>query len=265
MTRRPNRTAAKKRAALLIAAPLFAFLAGAPVWAAMPAEEGYSVRAQLRSRNFTTLAAGVAGELIRMPVREGDSIAAGTLIAATDCSAQLAGRKISEAKLSAAIAKARTADRLAQLNSASVLEQELAKAEVAQINAELAAMDAALKKCDIRAPFAGVIVAQMARPHQYLREGEPLIELVDISNMEVELIVPSRWLEWVKPGLGFTLQVDELGRSVKASIDKVAGKVDPVSQTIRLLGRIEAAGQRDLLPGMSGTARFDRIPVSGPK
>jgi len=238
-------------------------LAAGPAAAQMSAhsDDGYAVRAQLRSRNFAVLSAGISGEVVRMPVREGDRVAQGAVLAAMDCSTQVAARKVAEARLTAARAKSRVSDRLAELNSASVLEVELARSDVAQVVAELGAMDASLRKCEVRAPFAGLIVGQPARPHQFVREGDPLVELYDTGNMELELIVPSRWLEWLRPGASFAMTVDELGTSIKAVVDRVGGRVDPVSQTMRLIGRVEG-GQKDLLPGMSGTATFERAEVA---
>ena len=215
----------------------------------------FTVRAQMRARNFATIAAGLSGAITRMPVREGERLTQGALVATMDCSGQQAARKVVEAKLSGAQAKFKVNERLTQLNLSSVLEMELAKAEEGQAQAELAAIEVNLRKCEIRAPFAGIVAEQMARSHQFVREGEPLIELVDTSNLEIELIVPSRWLEWLRVGSGFTVMVDELRRPINAVVDRIGGRVDPVSQTIRLLGRVEGE-HKDILPGMSGQAVF---------
>jgi len=216
-----------------------------------------TVRAQLRARTFAAIAAPLPGLITRMPVREGERLAQNALIAVMDCSSQQAAKKVVEAKLTGAQAKTRVNERLTQLNLSSVLEVELAKAEEGQARAELAAIEVTLRKCEIRAPFAGIVAEQAARPHQFVREGDPLIELVDTTNLEIELIVPSRWLEWLRTGAAFTVMVDELGRPVTAVVDRIGGRVDPVSQTIRLLGRVNGE-HKDLLPGMSGQAQFKR-------
>ncbi len=216
-----------------------------------------TVRAQMRARTFATIAAPLPGAISRMPVREGERLAQGALIAVMDCSSQQAGKKVVEAKLAGARTKVQVNERLTQLNLSSLLEVELAKAEEGQALAELAAIDVTLRKCEIRAPFAGIVADQLARPHQFVREGDPLLELYDTSNLEIELIVPSRWLEWLRVGTAFTVTVDELNRPTHAVVDRIGGRVDPVSQTIRLLGRVTGE-QKDLLPGMSGQAQFKR-------
>ncbi|WP_374631409.1 efflux RND transporter periplasmic adaptor subunit [Ferrovibrio sp.] len=227
-------------------------LAAAEVQAA-----GLMVRAQLRARTFATIAAPLPGLISRMPVREGERLAQGALIAVMDCSSQQAGKKVVEARLAGVRTKVQVNERLTQLSLSSLLEVELAKAEEGQALAELAAIDVTLRKCEIRAPFAGIVAEQQARAHQFVREGDPLLELFDTSNLEIELIVPSRWLEWLRVGAAFSVTVDELGRPVNAVVDRIGGRVDPVSQTIRLLGRVNGE-QKDLLPGMSGQAQFRR-------
>ncbi len=231
-----------------------------PLPALMPAPNSTgTIRAQLRAKRFTTLSAGLSGEIERMPVREGDRLTEGTLIAAIDCSPQAASRRVAEAKLGAAQAKQKSSQRLAELNQASLLEVEVARAETAMAAAEVAAIGATLHKCEVHAPFAGVVVAQQARQNQYVREGEPLVELVDVDSLEIEMVLPSRWLEWLKPGASFDLMVEELHRTIPAKVDRIGGRIDPVSQTIRVLGRIEGKAT-DLLPGMSGSLAFPGKP-----
>jgi membrane fusion protein, multidrug efflux system len=69
----------------------------------------------------------------------------------------------------------------------------------------------------------------------------------------VELLVPSRWLAWLRPGGGFTVRLDETGREHPVGVKRLGVRIDPVSQTVKLFGRIEGQ-ERDLLPGMAGIA-----------
>ena len=78
---------------------------------------------------------------------------------------------------------------------------------------------------------------------------------VDDSTLEVDLIVPSTWLRWVNKGTRFEFDVDELGRSYTAQVDRLGAKVDAVSQTIKITGSfVDRPG--NVLTGMSGTAKF---------
>jgi RND family efflux transporter MFP subunit len=143
--------------------------------------------------------------------------------------------------------------RLLQLKSIGQLELDISGAEVQKANADVTAAQATVSKCAIVAPFSGVTAEQKAREFQYATPGQPLIEIVDDRQLEVELIAPSRWLASLKPGTTFDIYVDETGRTHRARIDRLGGRVDPVSQSIKVIAQI-TDNSEGLLPGMSGRA-----------
>ena len=57
----------------------------------------------------------------------------------------------------------------------------------------------------------------------------------------------------MKPGHVVWVYVDETGKSYEAVLDRLGGKVDPASKTIRVYARFSSP-QAELLPGMSGSA-----------
>jgi len=62
-----------------------------------------------------------------------------------------------------------------------------------------------------------------------------------------------RWILWLKRDYEFQVRVDELGRNFSARITRLSGRVDPVSQSIRVFGEITDPSA-DLIAGMSGRA-----------
>jgi hypothetical protein len=78
-----------------------------------------------------------------------------------------------------------------------------------------------------------------------------------LDDMELQLIVPSLWMSWLRGGTNFTFKIDETGESVTASVLRVGAAVDPVSQTVKIMAKLPA-GRATVLPGMSGTADFKR-------
>ena len=130
---------------------------------------------------------------------------------------------------------------------------EVAAAEVQKDKADLDAADATASKCTIAAPFSGVTVEQKAREFQYTTPGQALLDILDDHALEVELIVPSRWLSWLKPGYTFQVRIDETDKSYPAKVTRLGGRVDPVSQSIKVIGEIVGAAP-ELMAGMSGRA-----------
>ena len=95
----------------------------------------------------------------------------------------------------------------------------------------------------------------MPDPFEIPAANAPVMTVVDDSSLELDLIVPSTWLRWVKPGSEFDFSIDELGTSFRAKVARLGAKVDAVSQTIKITG-VFINRPDSVLAGMSGTARF---------
>ncbi len=214
------------------------------------------LRAQLRARTQTVLSAPVSARLVDFRVEEGQSIKAGQRIAVFDCSEQSAALRSVQARRDAAAANLESQQRLFDLSSGSVLEISLAQAEMAVAEAEISRIEAILAKCIVTAPFSGMVTSRDVYPHQYLAEGQPMVELTDVKSLEVEMILPAEWLTWLKKDLVFDFTTDATGQKEQGRVRYVVERVDPVSQTIRVIGVLEKEGGGKLLPGMSGFVSF---------
>jgi membrane fusion protein, multidrug efflux system len=137
------------------------------------------------------------------------------------------------------------------MRSLSGLELEVSAAEIDKAKADLAVAEATQSKCTVAAPFSGIVVEQKAREAQYTTPGQPLLEILDDRALELEFIVPSAWLRWLKPGFAFSVAVDETGKTHRAHVALLGGKVDPVSESIKITATVDG-DVRDLVPGMSG-------------
>jgi hypothetical protein len=93
------------------------------------------------------------------------------------------------------------------------------------------------------------------RNYQFVQAGSPLLDIVDDRDLELEFVVPSIWLAWLKIGAVETVQITETQKTYDSKITRISGKVDAASQTIKIYGRIDG-DTSDLLPGMSGGAHF---------
>jgi len=145
--------------------------------------------------------------------------------------------------------------RLAELNSIGKLEVELASARVKEGIAEAAYMEATVSRCVIAAPFSGRIVKRIAAAFQFVTPGTPLLAIQDADELEIRMIVPSKWIAALKPGVRFSVQVDELGKIFPARVLRTGARIDPISQSVDIIGAIEGT-PRALLPGMSGWVVF---------
>lgn len=225
--------------------------AAQPAAMAKPATDRQEIRAQLSPRRFTTLAAEIGAKVSRLPLAEGEAFKQGQTLLAFDCSIQAAQLNKARAALAAADRTYSANKRLAELGSVGKVELDVSEAEVAKNRAEVAAVGAVLGKCSVGAPFAGRVAEQKVREQQYVQPGQPLLEIIDDSVLELEFIAPSRWLAWLKSGTGFQVKIDETNKTYPAKVLRIGARVDPVSQSIKIAAAIDGKFP-ELIAGMSG-------------
>jgi RND family efflux transporter MFP subunit len=246
--------------ALMVAAVLAVAL---PAWAAPDPAPGLASEApigvQVVARTTAQIGAPMSGQLVEFPLADGDSFTASQVLARFNCAQPEAtvARAKAEADKRADIYA--TQQSLKALNSYSKVELKTAQNDVAVAAAELQLARTTVANCLIKAPFGGRVSNAAVRNFQFVQMGAPLLDILDDTSLELELIVPSRWLAWMAIGGGFKVHVTETARDYEATLTRFSGRVDPASQTIKVYGRI-AASTAGLLPGMSGTAAFPAAP-----
>ncbi len=240
--------------ALLAAAPTPAQDIRSPAVPSSGAKAGIErqeIRAQLLPRRFTTIAAEIGAKVNRLPVPEGGSFKAGQLLVGFDCSMPQALLQKARAELSAAEQTYTANKRLAELNSIGTLELDVSRSNAAKATAEVGAQQAVLAKCAIGAPFAGRVAEQKVREQQYVQPGQALLDILDDSVLELEFLVPSSWLVWLKVGQGFQVDIDETRKTYPARFIRIGARVDPVSQSVKVAAAIDGRFP-ELMAGMSG-------------
>ncbi|NIC42193.1 efflux RND transporter periplasmic adaptor subunit [Aquabacterium sp. A08] len=223
----------------------------APLAEAKTAIERQEIRAQLLPRRYTTIAAEIGAKVNRLPVSEGGAFRAGQLLVGFDCSLQQAQLQKAQAELEGAQQTHSTNLRLLELNSVGQLEVDLSKAAQSKFNAEVGANKAVLAKCSIAAPFSGRVAEQKVREQQYVQPGQALLDILDDSVLELEFLVPSRWLSWLRTGTKFEVQIDETRKTYPAKFTRIGARVDPVSQSVKVAAAIDGRFS-ELMAGMSG-------------
>ena len=172
-----------------------------------------------------------------------------------DCSMEEAEMQYAKAEKKAAETAVRVNKQLDKLKSISLLDVEKSVAELDMARAKVGIMRAKLKTCIEKAPFNGRIANLNVKPYQRVNPGEVLMSIVDPDSLEVELRVPSSWLRWLKREQKFRLHIEEVDKEFEAVVSSIGAKVDPVSQTVKIIGELNAK-DGSVLPGMSGNAVF---------
>lgn len=211
------------------------------------------VRGVIKPKKESTIASKITARITSMPFDKGRSFRRGALLARFDCSTTRAELKAAQAATQAYKASYDTNVELDEYEAIGKNEVAVSRANLGKARAEAKAINAQLSDCAVYAPFSGTVVDQIARRGEIAASGQPLLKIQSGGDLEVELIVPSNWLTWLRPGAPFNFKIDETGNNIGGQITRLGASVDPVSKTIRVTGSVDQS-EGLVLPGMSGTA-----------
>ena len=243
------------------------------------AEQWREVTGSLRALQRATVAAEVEARVLSVALRAGESVERGGLLAKQDptllklavdgARAELDARKAAVADAQAGLEKAeRDLPRARRLFEAdrAVAEQvfddartteararaglEVAKAEEQRAAAALAEAREQLDDATIRAPFAGTVVARLAEDGEWLRVGDPVVELVTADRLEAWLDIPERYLQRLHQlNDRVQLRLPALGTVLSAPVTAIVPLADELARTVQV--RVAVPETQDLAPGMS--------------
>lgn len=219
------------------------------------AEELQEVRGVIRAVDEATLTSGLGRKIIDLPVKESGAFKQGDILARFDCASARASLDAAKAKHRVEQIAFENVSRLAKMRAAGRFEVNQAQARAGQLAAEAESLGLSLADCDITAPFNGEVAELRVHENETPERGQPVMRILDLSSFELDVIVPSQWLRWLKPGAVFSVTVDETGAIVGAELARLGAVVDPVSQTVKAVGRLTGSTS-GILPGMSGSVSF---------
>ena len=216
-------------------------------------------RGVLKAKQSANLAAPMSSKILKAPYKPGQHFKRGALLVSFDCERLQAEKRALLESKSAAVLKHENTAELLRAGAAGGLEETLAAAQVRKADAELGVAKARLKDCHVYAPYGGLVEDSFVSAYDTPAAGAPLLSIIRDGAPEIDLIAPSSWLVWLKPGTKFDFTIDETGNTHSAMIVRTGASVDPVSQTIELTAKFTAKTP-GALAGMSGVAHFTPPP-----
>ena len=215
------------------------------------------IRAQLSAVNYTTITSELNAKISKFNFREGEKFKKGQVLVEFDCGAQQAQYQKNKAQLSIAERNFITNKKLLELGSVARIEYENSQSEFQKAKAETDEMLIVLSRCSLKAPFDGRTSEQKLRAEQFVQSGQPLLDIIDNSALELEFIVPSKWSSWLNGTALLKMHIEETDKDYPAKVTQVGARIDPVSQTIKVRAIIQG-DFIELRPGMSGTLNIEK-------
>lgn len=220
--------------------------------------ESDNVRGLVKPVQKATISGEIDGKIKKIPFKASTRFKKGDVLVAFDCSFYQADYAAVEAAYKSKQYVYENNKQLLALNAISDIEVLVSEAELKVAKAERIMQGIRVRQCNIKAPYNGRVIDIVVNEHENLSAGREILSILDDRDLEIELIVPSNWLNWLSIGEPFSFNIDETGKTHQAKVFKIGAVVDPVSQTIKLTGKFE--GPLDgVLSGMSGTAIFKKV------
>jgi RND family efflux transporter MFP subunit len=207
---------------------------------------GIAVSGPLKASDSAIIKARVAGELQDMSVREGDTVQAGQVVARIDPSEFQARVRQAQQQADAAKAQVDIAQRQFDNNQALVnqgfISQTALLASQASLNgakathmAALAALDLANKSladATLRSPLSGVVAQRLAQPGERVAIEARLIEVINLSRLELEAALSAEEASRVKVGMTAQLRIEGLADPLPAKVLRINPSAQMGSRSI---------------------------------
>ena len=217
--------------------------------------QGLPISGTVKAVNYAVIKARVAGELKEVVAREGDAVKAGDVLARIDPT-EYQRRWLQAAETaSAAKSQMEIAQRAWDSNKALVDQGFISKAAmdnsiasyqgaIASHKAAIAGADVARKALDdatLRAPFAGVVSGRAAQVGERVSIDAKIMELVDLSQLEVEVpLSPSESMD-VRVGQTASVQIEDRQTMVGAKVKRISPSAQTGSRSVLIYLALDPA------------------------
>lgn len=214
-----------------------------------------SVQAVLVAYKKATFSSPLTGKITSLKFNEGETFKKGDLLFSYDCVSIKARHREKNAEKNATWAKLEASRKLKELKSASDLEVTLSLMDFRKADAAADISAEQVKQCRMVAPYNGRITERKVNLYETANEGQEMLSIISTDRLHIRMLVPSKWLSWVKVGTPLNVTVHETQQTYPAKIIRIGGSVDEISQSITVIAEISESHKK-LLPGMSGLATF---------
>jgi len=220
---------------------------------------GLPVSGTLKATQSAFVKARVAGELMDLVVREGDAVQAGQVIARIDPLEYQARWRQAQQQADAAKAQVDIAQKQFDNNEALVkqgfISQTALQTSLMSLNgakashlSAAAGADVARKALDdatLKAPIGGQVSQRLAQPGERLAIDTRVVEIVNLSQFEIEAPLPAQDAAAVRPGMSAQLTVEGLDKPVTAKVLRINPSTQLGSRSVLVyLGVSGAPGLR---------------------
>jgi membrane fusion protein, multidrug efflux system len=196
----------------------------------------------LEAKRQVKLIAKSGGQITKLAVEEGDFVKQGAVMLEIE-------HREEELKLEQNKVRAETAERelertqglmSKELGSAQDLDKRKDDAQVAQLDLHMSEVELGNKI--VRAPFAGQVTVRDVQLGQTVNVGQSLIEVADVSPLQLKLYLPEKMVGQLAAGQSVNLFSDvDPSLRLTGVVERIAPAVDPATSTVKVTLHVDAA------------------------
>ncbi|HWS05972.1 MAG TPA: efflux RND transporter periplasmic adaptor subunit [Burkholderiaceae bacterium] len=241
-------------------------------------EIGLPVTGALKAVSSALVKARVPGELQGLTVREGDSVKAGQVVARIESTEFQARLRQAEDQANAAKAQVDIAQRQFDNNQALMEKGFISKTALdtsaatlagarSSFQAAAAAADVARKTLEdttLKAPISGIVSQRLAQPGERVPVDARIVEIVDLSRLELEAAISAADAALVRAGQEAVLRIEGSPEPVKARVARINPSTQVGSRNILVYLTVEPSPllrQGLFAEGRLGTGRLRTLAV----
>lgn len=231
--------------------------------------QGIVISGSLKAVDSAFIKARVPGELLGLSVREGDTVKAGQVIARIDASEYALRVRQAREQADAAKAQVSAAQRQYDNNQALVVQGFISRTALdtsltslnaarSTYQAALAGVEVAAKSVEdtvLRSPIDGQVAQRLAQPGERVGTDSKIVEVVDLSRLELEASLGAQESMTVRVGQSARLQVEGQAQPVQARVARINPSAQAGSRSVLVYLRIDnndPAGGGSALPLRQG-------------
>lgn len=206
----------------------------------------------LKAKQQVAIAPQVSARVTQVHFESGQAVKKGDILLSLDDRAAQAQVREAEAALMDTQRIYKNYSALFQRKAVTQTELDGQKAAVAMSEAKLAAVRVQASYLTLHAPFSGVMGLSDVAPGALLAANEPVADLLDISQLKLDVPLPERYIHAIKVGETLTAVSDAYGdRPFSGKLAVMAPSVNSenLNTTVRLLFD-NALPDSPLMPGM---------------
>lgn len=219
-------------------------------------QEDVNAVGSLRSNESVVVRPEISGRIGAIHFTEGAHVSKGAALFQLDSSTQSAEVQQARANLALAQTNFTRTEELekSKFVSANARDQALNGLKVAQANLALA--EARLAKTQILAPFNASIGLRQVSVGDYVKEGQDLVTLEDMSALKLDFRLPENYFGKVKLGQQVEIRIDAFsGQVFKATLMAIDPLIDQAGRSLSLRAKLDNP-EGKLRPGMFANVRL---------